>query len=171
MNDRPVVTLRSTSIEDTRALAGVLAAALAPGDVVALTGELGAGKTCFVQGAAAALGIERRVVSPTFMLVRTYDGALPIVHCDVYRLDTLQQVYDLGDEVFSPDAVTFIEWGDAVEAILPEDHLEVELLLEDPHDVDADRHVALRGHGSWHDRLPVLAAELAPWTLHPPQES
>ncbi len=170
MSEQPI-SLRSTSVEDTRALAAVLAGALAPGDVVALTGELGAGKTCFVQGAAAALGIERRVTSPTFMLVRTYDGALPVVHCNVYRLDTLQDVYDLGDEVFSPDAVTFIEWGDAVEAILPEDHLEVELLLEDEHDVDADRHVHLRGHGAWTDRLSLITAELDRWSLQEPQES
>ena len=112
MERQAVVT---TDPEQTRRVAAVVAAACRPGDVVALAGDLGAGKTCFVQGAAASLGVERRVTSPTFMLVRTYPEATPpLVHADVYRLGRLHDVLDLGDEVFAPDAVTFLEWADAV---------------------------------------------------------
>jgi tRNA threonylcarbamoyladenosine biosynthesis protein TsaE len=157
------LTLRSSGPDDTRALAAAAAPVLHPGDVVSLTGELGAGKTCFVQGAARELGITDRVTSPTFMLVKTYAGTLPIVHCDVYRLDTLQDVYDLGDEVMSPSAVTFVEWGDAVAALLPDDRLDVELLIDDPDDVDADRLIHLRGRGRWRQRLPQLEAACDRW--------
>jgi tRNA threonylcarbamoyladenosine biosynthesis protein TsaE len=161
------LTLRSRDADETRALAGALAPHLHAGDVVALSGELGAGKTCFVQGAARALGVTDRVTSPTFMLVKVHEGAsVPVVHADVYRLDRLQEVEDLGDEVMSPDAVTFLEWGDAVAALLPDDRLDVDLLIDDPDDVDADRIVHLRGHGSWAARLDDVAASCAAWVEH-----
>lgn len=152
--------LRTHGPDQTRALGAAVAGVARPGDVVALTGELGAGKTCFVQGAAAALGVADRVTSPTFVLVRMYAGRLPVVHCDVYRLDQLQDVLDLGDEVMAPDALTFIEWGDAVAALLPEDHLEVELRLgmdaADASDGPAAREVRVAAHGAWELRLPDL---------------
>lgn len=158
------LTLRTTGPDDTRALAASLAPLLRPGDVVSLSGELGAGKTCFVQGAAGALGVEDRVTSPTFMLVKSYLGALPVVHGDVYRLDRVRDVEDLGDELLAPDAVTFLEWGDAVTSFLPPDRLEVELLIADPEDVDADRVLRVRGRGAWEGRRDELAAALGRWT-------
>ena len=161
---RSSLTLRSTGPDDTRALAAALAPAFRRGDVVSLSGELGAGKTCFVQGAAAALGVVDRVTSPTFMLVKSYAGDLPVVHGDVYRLDTVRDVEDLGDELLDPDVVTFLAWGDAVVSFLPSDRLEIELLIDDPEDVDADRLLHLRARGAWCDRLDAAAAALAPWT-------
>ena len=117
--------LTTTSAADTRRLAATIAAALRVGDVISLTGELGAGKTCFVQGAAAALGVTERVTSPTFLLRRDYAGRVPIVHLDVYRLDTLREAAELGlDDIHR--CVTFIEWGDAMQPLLPADHLEIE---------------------------------------------
>ena len=139
----------------TRAVAAMLAAVVVPGDVVALSGDLGAGKTCFVQGAAAALGVDRAVTSPTFMLVKTYPEArVPLVHADVYRLQRLHDVLDLGEDVFSPDAVTFLEWADAVEALLPVDRLDVELRLDAAHD---RRTIVCTPHGSWQGRVPDLS--------------
>lgn len=167
MDDHPSVVLTTDSPEATRRAAGAVAALLRPGDVVALSGDLGAGKTCFVQGAAAALGVTGRVTSPTFVLVRNYpDATIPIVHCDVYRLDTLNQVDDLGDEVMAPDVVTFIEWSDAVAQILPGDRLDVEMVLTDPLDDEADvttRHIRLRGHGDWQQRLAEASTSFQPW--------
>jgi tRNA threonylcarbamoyladenosine biosynthesis protein TsaE len=119
------LVLTTTGADDTRRLAATVAGALRIGDVVSLTGELGAGKTCFVQGAAAALGVAERVTSPTVLLRREYDGRVPILHLDVDRLDTRQEAAELGlDEVHR--CVTFIEWGDAMQPLLPADHLEVE---------------------------------------------
>ncbi|HEX9889296.1 MAG TPA: tRNA (adenosine(37)-N6)-threonylcarbamoyltransferase complex ATPase subunit type 1 TsaE [Nitriliruptorales bacterium] len=153
---------RTNGPDDTRALAAAAAATLEPGDVVALTGELGAGKTCFVQGAATELGVEGRVTSPTFVLVRTYEGRIDLVHVDVYRLDNLAEVRDLGEQVFATDVITFLEWGDAVEPVLPDDRLEVEIVLgEDPD----DREVWFRAHGDWDGRRELLVAALADWTI------
>ena len=162
-----MLRLRTSGPEDTRGIAAAVAELLAPGDVVALSGELGAGKTCFVQGAARALGVEGRVTSPTFVLVRTYQGRVPVVHCDVYRLDRLHDVYDLGDEVLAPDVVTFVEWGDAVAPLLPEDRLEVEITgaagVGDEDD-DAERSVLLRALGAgWSHRWEDLTTVCTAW--------
>ncbi|MEX2503495.1 MAG: tRNA (adenosine(37)-N6)-threonylcarbamoyltransferase complex ATPase subunit type 1 TsaE [Egicoccus sp.] len=169
--------LRSPDPDQTRALAAAVASVLTPGDVVALSGELGAGKTCFVQGAARRLGVEGRITSPTFMLVRTYlDAPVPVVHCDVYRLDRLQDVLDLGDDVLAPDVVTFVEWGDAVASLLPGDRLEVELTLakgdvasdSGRQEHDAERFVRLRPRGAaWRERVGALADACAPWREEP----
>lgn len=171
----PELHLRTTGPEQTRAVAAAVAGHLEAGDVVALTGELGAGKTCFVQGAARALGVDAPVTSPTFVLVRNYVGRLPVVHCDVYRLDRLGDVLELGDDVLAPDVVTFVEWGDAVASLLPADHLEVELMSfpgvdEDdlgPADPASDgalpRQLVLRLHGRAAGRHGALADALATW--------
>lgn len=167
--------LATSGPEQTRAFAAALAPLLRAGDVVALSGDLGAGKTCFVQGAVSGLGVEARVTSPTFVLVRQYEGRLPIVHCDVYRLDRLQDVHDLGDEVLAPDVVTFLEWADAVRPLLPDDRLEIELSIPDPAaattrgDVevgdDEDRRTAtVRGFGPrWTERADALTDAVRPW--------
>ena len=158
------VMLRTSGPRDTQAIAAAAAASLRAGDVVALSGELGAGKTCFVQGVARALGVRGRVTSPTFTLVRTYpESTPPVVHCDVYRLDRLQDVLELGDEVMAPDVVTCIEWGDAVVALLPPDRLEVELWLEDPSQGDGVRLIRLRGVGAWAMRIPALREACRAW--------
>ncbi len=167
----PTLVLHSDAPETTRAAAAAIADLLRAGDVVALSGELGAGKTCFVQGVARAFGVTAHVTSPTFVLVKLYDeGRLPITHTDVYRLSTLRDVDDLGDEVMAPDRVTFLEWGDAVRALLPDDHLEVELLLDDPEGAgpgderEPVRRLVLHGHGSWVERWDDLVAATADWS-------
>lgn len=156
--------LRSSGPDDTRAIAAVLAGQLEPGDLVALSGELGAGKTAFVQGAARALGVGGRVTSPSFVLVKSYrDGRLPVAHVDVYRLHSLQDVLELGDEVLDPEGVTFLEWADAVAALLPDDRFEVELHLADLAAPDGDRLLELRACGRTAARLPALAAACTAW--------
>jgi tRNA threonylcarbamoyladenosine biosynthesis protein TsaE len=161
----PELHLRTVGPDATRAVAAALADHLEPGDVVALSGELGAGKTCFVQGAAAGLGVEAAVTSPTFVLVRNYTGRVPVVHCDVYRLDRLGDVLELGDEVLAPDVVTFVEWGDAIRTLLPDDHLEVELtsVLADLDEAAPDRRIVLRLHGRTGERHHALAGALGAW--------
>jgi tRNA threonylcarbamoyladenosine biosynthesis protein TsaE len=132
----------SSSPEQTRAIASKLAAGLQGGDVVTLSGDLGAGKTTFVQGAAEALGVRAHVTSPSFVLVREYAGRARIVHADVYRMTSLQEVIDLGyEELFAPDTITFIEWGDAVDAVLPEARFEIEIKATS----EDERRVTLRG--------------------------
>src|SRR5205823_505658 len=120
------------SAEGTRALGRAVGEALRPGDVVALSGDLGAGKTAFVQGAAQGLGVSGPVVSPTFTLVREYAGRVPVVHVDVYRLDRLQDVLDLGlEDYLDGGSVVFIEWGDVIQGLLPESWLGVWLSMDE----------------------------------------
>ncbi len=165
------LTLATPDADATRTVGAAIAAHLRAGDAVSLAGELGAGKTCLVQGVARALGIEARVTSPTFVLVKSYPGRLPLVHVDVYRLDQLQDVLDLGDEVLAPDAVTFIEWGDAVAAVLPDDRLDVELVLADPDDLDSTRRIVhLTPRGSWEGRLADLRDDLGGLVVDDPTD-
>jgi tRNA threonylcarbamoyladenosine biosynthesis protein TsaE len=162
--DRATLVLRTSGPEQTRSVAEAVSSLLELGDVVALSGELGAGKTCFVQGAARGLGIVDRVTSPTFVLLRSYPhGRLPVVHCDVYRLDRLRDLDDLGDDVLAPDVVTFVEWGDAVAPLLPADRLDVELVIADGQEADGDRLLHLRARGAWAARAPALATACATW--------
>jgi tRNA threonylcarbamoyladenosine biosynthesis protein TsaE len=101
------------------------------------------------------------VVSPTFTIVREYEGDVPLLHLDVYRLDFLQEVIDLGlDELLDGHAVTVVEWGEAVSALLPQDRLEVALMLLPPEEADDDtRVIELQGAGpSWVERATALRA-------------
>jgi tRNA threonylcarbamoyladenosine biosynthesis protein TsaE len=128
---------------------------------VALSGDLGAGKTALVQGVAAGLGSTDRVVSPTFTLVRHYRGRMPILHMDVYRLDRVQDVLDLGfEDLLDPEGVVLVEWGDMIEGILPADHLLIRIVIPDDAEPDL-RHLEIAGHGaSWPARWPELRSRL-----------
>jgi tRNA threonylcarbamoyladenosine biosynthesis protein TsaE len=154
--------LASPTAEDTRAIGAALAPLLSPGDVIALTGELGAGKTTLVQGIAGALAYDGAVTSPTFTLVREYrTPTLPLVHADVYRLDRVQDALDLGLDETAEDGVLLIEWGDAVDALLPAERLVVELSV--PGEDDA-RRIALRSEGTaWQTRWERLEQAVDGW--------
>lgn len=158
-----MISARTKSVDDTRALAAEVAALARPGDLILLEGGLGTGKTAFVQGFAKALGVTEPVTSPTFVLVRTYTGKVPIVHVDVYRLDHLQEVIDLGmAELLDEDAVTLVEWGDVVTPALPADFLEVRI---DPGDADDERVITIRAVGPmWPARLRAIGEALGRWT-------
>lgn len=151
----------------TKAIAAALAGLLEPGDVVGLTGDLGAGKTRFVQGAAAALEVGEPVVSPTFMLVRVYDGHVPVYHVDAYRLRGPAELEDLGlEEVLPADAVAFVEWADRVAGALPPDWLEVSLHVRP----DEVREIHVRPHGAaWSERLPAIRQTLERFRAPPPE--
>ena len=162
------VVLATRSAADTRALAASIGELLERGDVVALAGDLGSGKTTFVQGSAEALGVTAPVVSPTFTLVREYEGRVPVTHVDVYRLNRLQDVLDLGfDDYLDGSSVVFVEWGDVIEGLLPESWMEVLLSGEDEAE-EPDRGqtrtvtVTIRGPG-WASRWERLEAATAAW--------
>jgi tRNA threonylcarbamoyladenosine biosynthesis protein TsaE len=145
------------SADETLALAGALGSVLRPGDVVSVAGDLGAGKTVFARGVARGLGVTEPVVSPSFTIVREYDGRVPFVHVDVYRIDKVQELHDLGfEEIVRDDAITVVEWGDVIDALLPRERLDVHI---DPGTADDERIIGLEAHGrSWHGRAAELAA-------------
>jgi tRNA threonylcarbamoyladenosine biosynthesis protein TsaE len=113
------VIIRTASADETRAVGAAIAACVEPGDVVVLGGDLGSGKTTLAQGIAAGLGVTEPVVSPTFAIVREYTGRVPVAHVDVYRLDHVQELHDLGfEEILDGTRVVLVEWGQLVAPIL-----------------------------------------------------
>ncbi len=118
------------SEQETQALAEQMAARLHAGDVLTLEGDLGAGKTTFTKSVAKGLGIKRNVNSPTFTILKQYEGRLPLNHLDVYRLANSDE--DLGwDELFYGDAVSIIEWAHLIEEDLPTERLAIQILRLD----------------------------------------
>ncbi len=124
----------SSSEAETREMARVFGQKLKPGDVVALYGELGSGKTQFVKGICDAFGVRSQVSSPTFVIFHRYDGRsgggeeLFLYHFDLYRVDSPEEIYDLGyEEFFFGDAICVVEWAERLENLLPEDRYDVRL--------------------------------------------
>jgi tRNA threonylcarbamoyladenosine biosynthesis protein TsaE len=143
---------------DTRALGARLGAVLRAGDLVILTGRLGAGKTTLVQGIGEGLDAEGRIASPTFVIARVHPSRLPgrptLVHVDAYRLGSLTEVEDLDLEVEAEDAVTVVEWGHGLVEQLADARLEI--TLERAADTD-ERTATLAGHGGdWARRIAEL---------------
>ncbi|HEX4654639.1 MAG TPA: tRNA (adenosine(37)-N6)-threonylcarbamoyltransferase complex ATPase subunit type 1 TsaE [Mycobacteriales bacterium] len=139
--------------EDMRALGERLAADLVVGDLVVLTGELGAGKTTFVQGLAAGLGATGPVLSPTFVIARVYpDGRVPLVHVDAYRLGSRVEVDDLDLDADVAESVTVVEWGEGlVEGLTPD---RIVVTIDRSYDeADETRRVVVTTVG---ERQPVL---------------
>ena len=123
----PAVELESGSAEETEAIAARLAALLRAGDVVLVSGDLGAGKTTFVRGAARALGVEARVTSPTFTIGHRYVGRVDVSHLDLYRFRGLSAA-EWGDlEPYFEDAIVFVEWPEAGAGALPPPRARVRL--------------------------------------------
>lgn len=143
---RPVPVVLS-AVEQTRALGRRLAAGLRAGDLVVLSGPLGAGKTALTQGIGAGLGVRGAVTSPTFVLARVHRGPLPLVHVDAYRLrDSGGGLDDLDLDDTLPYCVTVVEWGEGLVGALSDSRLEVHLSRgEDEH--ENRRTLRLRAHG------------------------
>lgn len=136
------------SLEETQSLAQKIADLLEPQDTITLEGDLGAGKTTFTQALAKALGISRTVNSPTFTIMKQYEGRLPLNHLDVYRLADSDE--DLGwDEIFYGDAVTVVEWAHLIEEDLPEERLAIEIYQID----EQKRKFVLKPIGKRYERL------------------
>ena len=156
--------LRAATAEDTRSIGEAMAPLLAAGVAIALTGELGAGKTTFAQGLVRGLGFVGHVMSPTVTLVGEYrSGRLPVVHADVYRLERVQDVIDLELDQSAEDGVLLVEWGDVVEAVLPSGHLVAELTGDDLAD---ERFIVLRTEGpTWLPRWERLERHLELWRI------
>jgi tRNA threonylcarbamoyladenosine biosynthesis protein TsaE len=185
-----VVRCLTPDVEGTRALAGAVAGLCVPGDIVLLAGDLGAGKTAFAQGFGAVLGVDEPITSPTFALLRQYPCGLgpirTLLHADVYRLDHLQEIVDLGlGELVEDGAVAVVEWGDVAEPVLGSGSLTVRIVAgsamahpsgadpgdaaADPTDADADadedhRTIDIAPIGTaWDGRWTQLVTALAPW--------
>uniref|UniRef100_UPI00403FB1AA tRNA (adenosine(37)-N6)-threonylcarbamoyltransferase complex ATPase subunit type 1 TsaE n=1 Tax=Paenibacillus sp. FSL H7-0943 TaxID=2954739 RepID=UPI00403FB1AA len=120
-----VFTYRSYNLQDTEQLASAIAAASTAGMVIGLDGDLGAGKTAFSQGYARHLGVKGIVNSPTFTIIKEYEGRLPLYHMDVYRI-SLQEADELGlDEYFYGQGVCLVEWSSIITELMPPRHMHI----------------------------------------------
>jgi len=144
-----VRTVITRSATETQALGRRLGALLAPGDFVALLGDLGAGKTTFAQGVLQGLGVQRPGGSPTFNILVEYPGRLPVYHFDVYRLRSPAELLDIGyEDYFFGAGVALVEWADRVRDLWPPEHLAITLTLGE----DNQRTIAFAPAGARWDR-------------------
>ena len=116
------------SADETRDIGTAIGRVIAPGTLVLLIGQLGAGKTTFTQGIADGLGVTAYTKSPSFVLVNEYQGRLPLIHMDLYRIDASAEVWELGlDDYLGRDGVVAVEWADRATSIFPPDRLEIRI--------------------------------------------
>jgi tRNA threonylcarbamoyladenosine biosynthesis protein TsaE len=159
-----VTRLTMTDPEETRAAGSALGALLEPGDVVILTGELGAGKTALTQGIAQGLGVAQSVTSPTFNLLLVYPGHITLNHFDLYRLERAEELQDIDYwGTLESDGVSVVEWGDRFAEAMPAQYLLVRITISD----DTERVLDIGGEGargtrlarSWIDAVRPLAGD------------
>lgn len=148
----------SHSPDETIQLGACLGELAEPGDIFLLSGRLGAGKTCLTQGIARGLGSREYALSPTFVLMREIKGRLPLYHIDLYRLDRINEIADLGlDDYLYGHGLTVIEWAEKGLGILPAEHL----LIKIDYLNDNERSIGLFPHGKRYNRLlPKLSSVL-----------
>ena len=122
------ITLTSRSPEETRQLGAIIGRLASPGDVLLLTGKLGAGKTCLTQGIAAGLGTDEGALSSSFVIMREIKGRLPLYHIDLYRLENIGEIADLGlDDYLCGQGLSVVEWAERAPELLPPQHLLIEI--------------------------------------------
>ena len=153
MTERYAAKLTTRSARATHALGARLGKLVAPGDVVALVGELGAGKTQLVRGACDGAGVAREEVSsPSFAIVATYRGRIPVHHADLYRIGDPDELYGTGfGDLVGGEGALLVEWADRIPSALPEERLTI-ALAHDPRAPDV-RHLTVEGVGARHAEL------------------
>lgn len=153
----PSAELISHSPDDTIKIGTRIGGLAASGDIFLLTGSLGAGKTCLTQGIARGLGIEEHTQSPSFVLVRQLYGRLPLYHIDLYRLDNIDEIADLGlDDYLYGDGVCVIEWAEKGLKLLPQEHMMIDISYLG----DNERRLIFKpGSRRYHEMLAKLRAD------------
>ena len=137
----------SFSYDDTQVIAKEIADTLKGGEFIAMYGDLGAGKTAFVQGLAKALGITNHVTSPTFTIVNEYEGRLPLYHFDVYRIADPDEMYEIGyDDYIDSDGVCVVEWAELIEELFPDKYYKLTILKDEEKGFDY-RKIILENEG------------------------
>lgn len=134
------------NIKETEKIGYMLGKLLTGGEIICMTGDLGAGKTTMTQSIAKGLDVEDYVTSPTFTIINEYSGRCPLYHFDVYRINDVDEMYDLGyEEYFYSNGVSIIEWANIIEEILPTERLNIEISKKDNNE---GREIAINGRGN-----------------------
>lgn len=146
-----ISTVITSSPEETKRLGEVIGSQMRGGELIALKGDLGSGKTIFIKGLALGLEIkEKDVSSPTFVFIHKYKGLLTLYHVDLYRIERASDIEDIGlFELIGGEAITAIEWADRAGDLLPDDRIDIELINLG---VDS-RRIVLKGSGGAHERI------------------
>jgi tRNA threonylcarbamoyladenosine biosynthesis protein TsaE len=138
------------NLKDTEKIGKIIADCLEKGTVLCLDGDLGAGKTTLTQFIAREFGVSEYITSPTFTIIKEYEGRLPFYHMDVYRINSEDDMYDLGyDEYIYSEGVTIIEWSRKIKGILPEERISIEI----ERFADYARTMVIYGKGKSYDKL------------------
>lgn len=141
-----MLKIELNGLEETKEFGIKIGQLLKPGDILCLNGDLGAGKTTLTKSIGLGLGVEDYITSPTFALINEYDGRIPVYHFDVYRLENVEDLYDLGfDEYFYGHGVSIIEWADKIEKLIPKERIVLD--IEKGIDLDS-RIINITGYGS-----------------------
>lgn len=134
------------NIKETEKIGYMLGKLLTGGEIICMIGDLGAGKTTMTQSIAKGLDVEDYVTSPTFTIINEYSGRCPLYHFDVYRINDVDEMYDLGyEEYFYSNGVSIIEWANIIEEILPTERLNIEISKKDNNE---GREIAINGRGN-----------------------
>lgn len=142
------ITVRN--LKDTEKLGKIIARCLDKGAVICLDGDLGVGKTSLTQFIAKEFCVKEHIVSPTFAIIKEYKGKLPFYHMDVYRIESEDDMYDLGyDEYIYSEGVTIIEWSGLIKGILPKERTDIEIKRVD----DEKREINIEGEGNVYERI------------------
>lgn len=142
-------------LKNTEEFGEKLGSLLQGGDILSLNGDLGAGKTTLTKSIGKGLGVEDYITSPTFALINEYEGRFRVYHFDVYRLDDVESLYDLGfEDYFYSDGVTIVEWGDRIKEFLPDNTINIE--IEKGEDLE-ERILTISGEG---ERFELIVKEL-----------
>lgn len=146
-----MLKVSTNSPEETKELGYRLGKNLKAGDIICLVGDLGAGKTTLTQSIAKGLDVDEYVTSPTFTLINEYEGRYPVYHFDVYRLNDVDEMYDLGyEEYFYSGGVTLIEWGNLIEEMLPQNRLNIKIKRGNENN---KREVLISGKGTRYEEI------------------
>ena len=152
MVERETIELQLNNTDETLKLGEIIGKSLNPGSIIALVGDLGAGKTVLVKGIAKGLGIEEEPNSPTFVIMNSYEGRLPLYHFDLYRLSDEEELLGIGyDEYFFGDGVAAVEWADKIKNIFPEDTINIEIKIPESESEDSEkqRDIRIEGVTKW----------------------
>ena len=128
------LTIITKSPEETKKIGKEVGKLARPGDLLAFYGELGAGKTCFIQGISQQLEVKDYVTSPSFTIINEYQGKIPIYHFDLFRLNNAEEILELGyEEYFYGEGLAVIEWAEKIEQLLPKEHLKIDIKFKNYH--------------------------------------